>query len=268
MFGIMILVPGIIFFITGFLQYFHSNNALELQTKFSNHFSQRSILNKLLRKTSTELSEKTTFVKAASSLRKTHAKLFTVQAMLLEFLVLVPVIFISLSVGLYINWIIVTVIIGLGAIFVTIFIWKRHQDRNKLEEADVELRKEQANALSQLVNLHSETNIETQQSTLKLDPSPRLESMTRSISSIKHAHQKFKFNSNLTMDTGQSMIVIIFLTLLLSTDVQNMETQYLVILALLFRFIISYGKAIIQVILKLSPFYKFVVDFQKSLGES
>jgi len=267
MFAVLILVPGLVFLLTGQFRYWHSTYALKLQTAFSNHFAREISLNELELKTGAELSEKRTFVDATNNLRKNYAKLFAVEVMLLDLLILTPVIIISLLVGLFINWLIVSVIMTLGFVLIAIFIWIRHQDRNELERIEVELQEQQANSAKKLINLHAANTINANGVNEKVNPAPTISSMIEIMSRIKEANQRFRFNSDLAMDMGQSLIVIIFLGLLLNADIQSMQVQYLVILALLFRFIISYGKAIVQAILKLSPFYKFIVEFHKNSSE-
>jgi len=267
MFAILILVPGLVFLLTGQFRYWHSTNALKLQTGFSNHFAREIILNELQLKTGAELSEKRTFVEASNSLRKTYARLFAVEGMLLDLLILIPVIIISLLVGLLINWLIVSVIMGLGFVLIAMFIWIRHQDRNELQRIETELQEQQINSSQALINLHTATKLNENGISEKANPAPTINSMINSMSKIREANQRFRFNSDLAMDMGQALIVIIFLGLLLNADIQSMQVQYLVILALLFRFIISYGKAIVQAILKLSPFYKFIVEFHKNSSQ-
>lgn len=258
-FTVLILVPGLVFLLTGQLRYLHGNYALRLQTEFSNYSAYEISLINLNSKESYELNDTITYVKIASELKKNYAKLFALEIILLDLLVLVLVVIISLSIGLLINWFIVSIIMGLGFALISIFVWKRHQDRNNLELLEAELR--QAEALSVAV-LTSTPSLSDEK---KVDVASKITHLIENISKIRGINQKFRTRSDLMMDMGQSMIVIVFLALLLNSSIQSMQVEHLVILALLFRFIISYGKAIVQAILKLSPFYKFVVAIQKML---
>lgn len=262
MFGLLIIFPGSVFLLTGFLRYFHSKNLLELKTGFSNHFAQEIGACELKQKTIEELSIRKNFSLVANSLKQNHTKFYSIEGLLLELLVLTPVIVISLAVGLFIQWKVVTTVIVLGVFLGAVVIWKRHMDTNQLNNMEAALQNQQADSVRQFVESYNTSKEKTENKVLELDVSPQLSSMAESISNLKNEKQKFKSTSDLAMDTVQSVIVIIFLSMLLLTDIKNMEVQNLVVLALLFRFIISYGKAIVQVILKLSPFYKFMVETQ------
>ncbi len=262
MFGVLILVPGLVFAMTGQFRYLQSNFALRLQTKFSNHLAYEILMIDFSQKNNEELNNVTTYAVVVGEIKKNYAKLFAIETMLLDLLILAPVIIISLLIGLFINWLIVSVIMCLGFSLIVIFIWKRHHDRNSLEQMETTLREVEAASVSELTGL-SEKNLKTDNHAT--DVKSKVLPLIENISIIRGEQQRFRYNSDLIMDLGQSIIVVVFLSLLLYSDIQSMQVQYLVILALLFRFIISYGKAIVQAILKLSPFYKFVVVLQQTI---
>jgi hypothetical protein len=253
MLGILILIPGIVFTTIAIIRYFHSLNSFELQVVTSDHLTKKLSLDDFEKTPEELLSDNKTFSKIASKLKTNHAKLFAVQIMMINLMVLVPVILISLLIGMIINWAIVISVLGLGIVLIIVFIWSKHQERNELENASAGLQTEKSNSVQSFIKLHSEPKINTENVTLKSV------AITESIYKLKYIDEKFKLNSDLSIDIGQSIIVIFFLYLLLNADIQSMKTEYLVILALLFRFIISYGKAIVQAIVKLNAMYSFIV---------
>lgn len=260
MFGILIIVPGVVFLATGFSRYYHSNNLVKLQVFVSDYLAKKISLKRFEKIIDKQSMNKKDLSKLTNDLKTNHAQIFAVQGMLINLLVLFPVIFISLLFGIIINWIIVISILGFGIILITIFILKRHKERYELEKVSASLQTEKTSSVKDLINTHSDTQKDIKIITTKI------KTLTGSISSLKNTHEKFRLNSDLLIDLGQSMIVIFFLYMLLNVDLQTMKPEYLVILALLFRFIISYGKAIVQVVLKLNTLYKFVTDVKNTLS--
>lgn len=259
--AMLILIPGLIFLATAILQSYYSLLALKIKVYVSKELSIKYAKSILSLSDVNIFKDRSTIANITKELRKTHSQLFAVETMVINLLVLVPVLILSLIAGAWINIYIVGILLILGIVLCVTYVFQRHKDINSIELKQLEIQSSIIEATNSILGIPLKKNDNASNNVEFL---MGYENLTERVSMNQKLDHSFKSQSAFIMDLGQAIAVLVFLILLVNLGI-NSNLEYLVILALLFRFIIAYGKSILTTILKLSPTYKLILNLNRSI---
>ncbi len=238
---------------------------IRLVAAVAEHITQQKAKIELAELDEDQLSNRKMVADVITQVRTCHKSLISVATRLFDLVANTVVFLITLSVGIYINWVIMAIIAGVGAIlsvcFIVIWHAKSYKTANELEQATVASR----DYVAELKGLPLQnTSPETKRQML----SSALYDLGPVLSKVTHIQRNANSSATMFIDFGQSIIIVTFLaTLIGQIGVDRSQIADIIILALLLRFLVAYMKSIVQNVTKLSSFYTFVFNLRKRLSK-
>lgn len=258
---ILVIAPGSVFLIKALAQTVHSRHSLMLRTSVANRLVVGAAHKVFANNDPQYFTDKTKSALVASDLKTNYTKLFVIQTLLNSAIILSFVFVLSLLIGLLLDWKIVTILMSFLTLLAIVFINYKHKKSLELTANLVEMKDKETMSIRAFVA--DLTDVESWNDDGR--NKENLQTISNNVGEIQFFAQKFEANSQLFMDVGQAVMMVTFLSLLIGQEGDGGRLTQLALLAVLFRFLINYMQAIVQSVIKLSPYYSFLKDLKKEL---
>ncbi|MEZ5934510.1 MAG: hypothetical protein R3F54_21730 [Alphaproteobacteria bacterium] len=255
-------IPGLAFVGGAIAQILYNSSILRLRNAMAERLSLQAAEIRIAGLSAKELSKGKPVAKIAGEMRLGHAKLVSIEVMLVNLIVLGSVVLLAFITGMMINGFLMSVVTSVGVTFSVATAAFRHlqsRDTTKRQKAVQATEKSTIKALADLVDADAEPDRN------RRAVGRGLLDLAGIMSDVRSVNQRFNNTSALILDLGQAVIIVTFLILLTGSDGTAMPM--LIILVLIFRFFVSYLQAITHTIIKLGPNYPFLVDLWLTLAK-
>lgn len=266
LFMVLVAVPGSVFLGLAIAQVLYSQLSLKLRNSIAEALTGSLSTVQINEAGEEKLRDRPVISDLAASIRATHGKIVTVEAVLINLLVTSMGLLIALTGGLLIDWFLMSTIALVGISFSVAMVSYRHLKSHALTVEQEEVRLQEQHEIEGFVNLSRSSDPDLK----VLDEARRkMPHMLQVMSNQKSVDQKFTSHSTLFIDLGQAAIIMTFLFLLIDYSGTAPERiSMLIILALMFRFLSSYLQAITHLVIKLGMHYPFIATLRTRLQMS
>lgn len=261
LFLLLAMIPGLAFVGGAIAQILFNSLILRLRNSMAERLSLQAAEIKLAALSARDLGKRELVTKVANRMRTGHAKLVSIEVMLVNLVVLGSVVLLAFVTGILIDWFLMSVVTSIGLTFSLATAVSRHlqgRDKTKQHKEAQASEKSQISAMADLVDANAEP-VQNRQAV-----GQGLFNLAGTMSDVRSVDQRFYNISALILDLGQAVIIVTFLALLIGSDESDMSM--LIILVLIFRFFVSYLQNITHIVIKLGTHYPFLVDLWQALS--
>lgn len=259
---LLAMIPGLAFVGGAVAQILHNSLILRLRNSMAESLSLQAAETRIAALSARDLGKGELVTKVASRMRTAHAKLVSIEVMLVNLIVLGSVVLLAFVTGILIDWLLMSVVTSIGLTFSLATAVSRHlqgRDKTKQHKEAQASEKSQIKAMADLVD----ADVEAGQNRQAVGQG--LFNLAGTMSNVRSVDQRFNNISALILDLGQAVIIVTFLALLIGSDETAMPM--LIILVLIFRFFVSYLQNITHTVIKLGTHYPFLVDLWQTLSD-
>jgi len=255
---VLVAVPCVCFLLKAFAQILHSRISLKLRSSIAQQlavYSANQALVELPKACYMNLKDTSNL---ATKLRTDYTQLFTAQQLLINVIVLAFVLLLSVAIGLLLDRVIVTVLVSILLVLGIVFINYKHKKSLELTKSLLSSKDDETMTVRRFAHQIADNE--------SIDGADEiLHEFAGMVKRSQLYGQRFDSSSVLVMDVAQAFIVAGFLIILGAQGSDESRLTELALLAVLFRFLISYTQAIIQAIIKLSPYYSLLQKIKLEL---
>lgn len=253
---ILIAIPGTIFLATGFCKYLYQNKLNTVQ-RSSGIKAFRRVVEQGARNTDTN-QEKYSAPKPliGTQARNTYKMIEMLTTRIIGIIVMSVVLCIVIAGGIFADWKIMITLIGVCSIAAFGFLL---HDYNTNASRLIETEQQNdcdASTIAKINQAFSNPHADPRQNAnFAYEVKPHLELWIQTRESNEHREA----DSNLKMDIGQSLLIMIFLGAISTSHSEGHDIAGIAILFIIFRFILSYALGITRDISKLTKYHRKLV---------